>query len=178
MRTKGSIIIGLVFAAVVVAQQPGPPPLAGVYFRSPAGWIGLPANTMLPFQNGVGRWLLGFGQSDAIAESPGPHAAFQTSNSKPTFYVRGFAPTSGIYLVKQIEKQDYRAIHMPVSGDFREWAHLRKSDLIDLDITHDKEDVLLVTPKAALKNGEYAIVSVFEPKIRGIHVSFDFGVSP
>ena len=182
MRTKVSIITGILLACTVVAQSsepvPGPPPLRGVYFRSPSGWIGLPASTLLPFENGTARWLLGFGRGDAIAEAPGPHAAFQTSNTRPTFYVKGFPPTSGIYMIREIQKQDYREIHMPVSGNFRGWAHFRKQDMIDVDTRHDSADVLLFTPKADLKPGEYAIVSVYEPKIRTIHVSFDFGVSP
>lgn len=161
-----------------MAQQPGPPPSRGVYFRSPAGWVGLPVNLVLPFEGSSVRWLLGFGHNDAIAEAPGPHAAFQTSNTKPTFYIRGFPPTSGIYLVREVQKQDYRELRMPVSGNFKEWAHLRKQDLIDVDVRPEKEDVLLFSPKADLKPGEYAIVSVLEPNMRGIHVSFDFGVNP
>ncbi len=183
MGYKLSMIAGIAFIGAAWAQssdgpQPGPPPLRGVYFRSPAGWVGLPVSMLLPFENGTARWLLGFGHSDAIAEQAGPHAAFQTSNTKPTFYLRGFPPSSGIYLVKEVEKQDFREIHMPVSGNFREWAHFRKSDLIDVDVRPGTGDVLTFTPKADLKPGEYAIVSVFEPQERAIRVSFDFGVNP
>ena len=177
MSTRISFVAGMVLAAAAAAQVPGPPPLRGVYFRSPSGWVGLPINTLLPFENGTARWLLGFGRGDAIAEAAGPHAAFQTSNARPTFYLRGFPPTSGIYMIREIQKQDYREIHMPVSGNFREWAHFRKQDLIDTDTRHGDGDVMLFSPRADLKPGEYAIVSVLEPSIRNIRVSFDFGVS-
>jgi hypothetical protein len=183
MKKKVAILCVILFASLAAAQTLSPdsegvPPLRGVYFHSPSGWIGLPTNTLLPLENGTAKWLLGFGRGDAIAETPGPHAAVQTSMTKPTFYMRGFPPSNGIYVIREIEKQDYREIRMAVSGDFREWAHVRAGDIIPIDMRHAGGNVMAVTPRADLKPGEYAIVTAFDPNVRSIHVSFDFGVSP
>src|ERR1700758_3561024 len=117
MTTRAAIISTILLGGLAAAQtltpdSEGVPALRGVYFHSPSGWIGLPTNALLPLENGSAKWLLGFGRGDAIADFPGPHAAVQTSQTKPTFYLRGYAPTSGIYLVRQAQKQDYREIHM------------------------------------------------------------------
>jgi hypothetical protein len=177
------LMIGFLSAAVSVtlaAQTPTAaiPSARGVYFRAASGFVGLPANVLMPFEQGMAKWLLGFGRGEGVSEMAGPHAAIQTGSTKPTLYVRGFAPSSGIYLVRQVEKQDYREIRMAVSGDFRTFAHFRQKDLLDIEIKPLIDDVLQITPRADLKPGEYAVVSVLDPMYRNLRVGFDFGVSP
>jgi hypothetical protein len=177
------LMIGLFAIAgslTLAAQTPSVaiPSARGVYFRSASGFVGLPINVLMPFEQGMGKWLLGFGRGDGVAEMPGPHAAIQTGSTKPTLYVRGFAPSSVIYLIRQTEKQDYREVHLAISGNFREFAHLRRKDMLDIEIKPLIDDVLQITPKADLKAGEYAVVSVLEPMYRNLRVGFDFGVSP
>jgi hypothetical protein len=177
------LMIGFLVAVgsfTLAAQTPSVaiPSARGVYFRGASGFVGLPINVLMPFEQGMGKWLLGFGRGDAVAEMPGPHAAIQTGSTKPTLYVRGFAPSSGIYLVRQTEKQDYRELHMAVSGNFRTFAHLRQKDMLDIEIKPLIDDVMQITPKTDLKPGEYAVVSVLEPMYRNLRVGFDFGVSP
>jgi hypothetical protein len=170
-----------VYTATLAAQTGATtaiPNAKGVYFRGASGFVGLPLNLLMPFEGGTARWLLGFGHSDAKIEFAGPHAAIQTGSVKPTLYVRGFAPSSGIYLVRQHEKPDYRELRMAVSGDFSEWAHFHQKDMLDIEIKPLIDDVLQITPRADLKPGEYAIVSVMEQMYRNIRVGFDFGVSP
>lgn len=170
---------GLVISGQTVSpDSEGLPPLRGVYFHAPSGWIGLPTNPLMPMENGTAKWLLGFGRGDAIAEFPGPHAAVQTSQTKPTFYLRGFPPTSGVFLVRETQKTEYRQLHMAVSGNFSEWAHLRASDLIPVDMRHAVENVTALTPHGDLKPGEYGIVTAFDPNVGLIRAIFDFGVNP
>ena len=182
MRTKvfaGFVLLGAsLWAQPAASDAAGLPLLRGVYFHSPAGWIGLPTQPLLPFENGNVRWILGFGKSDAIADFPGPHAAMQTSQVKPTFYLRGMPPTSGIYLVREIQKNEHREIHMPVSGDFLEWAHLKASDLVPIEVRAAGENVTALTPRDNLKPGEYGIVTAFDPNVDRIRAIFDFGVNP
>jgi len=180
---QNRILIGFLVAAgsmTLAAQAPSAaiPSTRGVYFRSASGFVGLPSKLMMPMEQGNARWLLGFGRGDGIVEMPGPHAAIQTGSTKPTLYVRGFPPSSGIYLVHQTEKQDYRQIRMAISGDMRSFAHFHQKDLLDIEIKPVIDDVLQITPKADLKPGEYAIVSLIDPIYHNIRVGFDFGVSP
>lgn len=178
------VFAGVVFlSAAAWAQTLSPdaaglPALRGVYFHSTAGWIGLPTNPLLPMKTGTAAWLLGVGRGSAVADFPGPHAAVQTSQVKPTFYLRGIPPTSGIYLVRQTSKADYREIRMPLSGDFIEWAHFKASDLVPIETRHAGENVTAVTPHGDLKPGEYGIVTAFDPNTRLIRAIFDFGVNP
>lgn len=182
MGTKvftGFVLLGAsLWAQTVTPEAAGLPPLRGVYLHSPAGWLGLPDKPLMPFENGTAKWLLGFGKSDAIADFPGAHAAVQTSQVKPTFYMRGFPPTGGIYLVREIQKNEHREIHMPVSSNFIEWAHLKSSDLVAIEIRHAGENITALTPRDNLKPGEYGIVTAFDPNVDLIHVIFDFGVNP
>jgi hypothetical protein len=82
-----------------------------------------------------------------------------------------------LYLVRETTKQDYREIRMPYSRDFHNWAGFRAKDLVDLDLTPAGNGILTLTPKADLAPGEYVIVSLAEPGMRGIRLSFDFGVA-
>jgi hypothetical protein len=182
MRSKLSFVFAIALAGMAIAQErttvpDGLPWPRGVYLRAAGDWVGLPVNPLLPFMGGTVRWLLGFGQSDAIAEMPGPHALIQIGNAKPTFFLRGLPQSSGIYLVRSEQREEYRKIHMPMSGDFRQFTKLRAQDLVELDMRQMSGDVLSATPKNDLKPGEYAIISVFEQNERAIRASFDFGVS-
>lgn len=177
-----SIVLTIALAASAIAQErPGVPeglPWArGVYLRAGSDWVGLPVNPLLPFAQGTARWLLGFGQSDSIAEMPGPHALIQTASAKPTFYMRGIPPSAGIYLVRSTPKDDYREIRMAWTGDFHEFGKFRAKDLVELDIRPVSGDIVTATPKTDLAPGEYAIVSFFEQNYRGVRASFDFGVT-
>lgn len=180
MRTKLSIVLAIALGGFAAAQSApeGLPWPRGVYIRTGADWIGLPANPLMPFLNAGGaRWLLGFGHGDAVAELPGPHALVQLGSAKPMFYLRGLPQSNGIYLVRSEQKEDYRALRFPTTGDIRQFTRMRQHDLIDLDVRPVAGDVISLTPRADLKTGEYAIVSYFEQNYRAIRASFDFGIA-
>ncbi len=179
MKFKASMILALALASIATAQNvpDGLPWTRGVYLRAGSEWVGLPPNTLMPMREGTARWLLGFGQSDAVAEMPGPHALVQIGNTKPTFYLRGIPPSNGIYLLRSEQRDDYRRIRMPMSHDFRQFAHFRSQDMVDLDMRALGGDVYSATPRADLRPGEYTIVSVFEQNIRQVRASFEFGVT-
>lgn len=168
--------------ALLAAQSPqtdlsGIPESSGIYYHAPTGWIGLPASPLLAFEDGNLRWILSLGRSAAIAEIPGPHAAVQIPSSRPIFHLRGFSPNNAIYLVRETPKLDYREIRMPLSSDIHNWAQFRPQDLVDFSLTAAGDGVATLAPKADMKAGEYAIVSLYEPAMRGIRISFDFGVA-
>jgi hypothetical protein len=178
MRLLGFILLpGLLAAQSTQADLSGIPESAGIYYHAPSGWIGLPANPFLAFEGGNVRWILSLGRSDAIAELPGPHAAVQVPGSRPVFHLRGFEPNNAIYLVRTTPKLDYREVRMPMVGDMHNFTRFRSQDLVDYDITRNAEGIVTLTPKADMKPGEYAIVSLYEAAMRGIRISFDFGVT-
>jgi len=182
MRIKALLIFALAIAGTTVAlAQSGTPEglpwPKGVYVRAGSEWVGIPVNPLLPMMQGTARWLLGFGNGDAVAEMPGPHALVQIGNAKPMFYLRGLPQSNGIYLVRAEMKDDYRKLRMPVSGDFRQFVKLRSQDIVEMDVRQVSADVLSVSPKSDLKAGEYSILSVFEQNYRPIRASFEFGVT-
>jgi hypothetical protein len=178
MRLLASCIL---LSAVLAAQSPqadisGMPESRGVYYHAPSGWIGLPANPLLGFREGSTRWLLGVGGGDAIAEIPGPHSQVQLPSSRPIFHLRGYSGANALYLVRETEKLDYREIRMPYTRDFHNFTRFRAQDMVELDLASAGDGILTLTPKTDLKPGEYAIVSMAEPGMLGIRLSFDFGV--
>lgn len=180
MKFQLSFFSVIALAGFALAQ-PAPENLPwprGVYLRAGNDWVSLPVNTLVPFREGSARQLLGFGESDAIAEMPGPHALVQIGSTKPTFYLRGIPAAFGIHVVRSEQREDYRRIRMPRSSDFRQFARFRSQDLVELDMRPLSGDVITVTPRADLKAGEYTLVSNFEQNIRQIRASFEFGVNP
>ncbi len=182
MKLKLTLISAIGLAGVLPwlqAQQvpEGLPWPRGVYIRAGNDWVSLPVNPLMPFREGSARQLLGLGESDAVAEMPGPHALVQIGNAKPTFYVRGIPATYGIVLVRSEQRDDYRKVRMQRSRDFRQFAKFRSRDLVDFDIRPISGDVLTITPRTDLAPGEYAIVSTFEQNIRQIRAGFEFGVT-
>ena len=180
MKFKLPFIFAIALGGIAAAQQvpDGLPWPRGVYLRAGNDWVGLPVNPLVAVHGASVRWLLGFGQSDAVAEMPGPHALIQIGNTKPTFYIRGVPQSYGIHLVRSEQKDDYRQVRMPVSRDFRQYAKFRSQDLIELDFRALSGEVLQATPRTELKAGEYAIISEFEQDIRQVRASFEFGVNP
>lgn len=177
MRFAGLILLSTILAAQSPqADLSGIPESRGVYYHAPSGWIGLPSNTLMAFEWDSARWLLGFGHSDAVAEIPGPHSAVQIPSSRPIFHLRGYSGANALYMVRDTPKLDYREIRMPWGGDFNNFTHFRSQDIVEMDVSSAGNGILTLTPKADLKPGEYAIVSLADPAMRGIRLSFDFGI--
>jgi hypothetical protein len=171
-----TLILGA--TATLVAQDTASiPAVRGVYYHADSGWLGLPGTILMPMLDGTSADLFSVGPKQAIAEVPGLHAALQTTNARPTLYLRGFPVNSGIYLVRQVQKLEYREIHMPVSRNFRDFAHLRSKDLREIEMRPAGNGLIAVTPSKDLAPGEYAIVSLIESNDRNIKIGFDFGVA-
>jgi len=140
----------------------GLPAARGVYYHAASGWVALPTALLLPFLDSGFKEMIGVGSRSAIAEMPGPHAAIRIIDPRPTFYVRGFSTLSGLYLVRAIEKQDYRELRMSASSRAQR-PYFRAKDLNDIELEPVASDLVAVTPRADLKPGEYVVASVLEP---------------
>ncbi len=190
MKIKRQIICAMLLAAASRAQdQPRParagnadiaglPAGRGIYYHADHEWIGLPFTILMPFADGKGivMEVLNVGSDHSISEMPGSYAAVQIGNDeRPTFYLRGIAPAD-LYLVHAIRKSSYRELRMPISRDFREWAHFRTEDVADIELQEVGPDVVTVKPRTALKPGEYVIATPSEPGARWIRLGFGFGL--
>ena len=156
----------------------GIPAPRGVYYHAAGGWVTLPSTVLMPSLEGKAMVLeiLNVGSNHAITELPGSHAGVQIANdTRPTFYLHGVNPAD-LYLVRAFPKDDYRELRMPVSRNFRNWAHFRGADLTPVEIQAVNGDVVAVKPSADLKAGEYALASVFQTADRWIRLGFDFGI--
>jgi hypothetical protein len=184
------IICATLLAAASLAQeQPRPaqagnadiaglPAGRGIYYHAAHGWIGLPFTVLMPFDDGKGILMevLNLGSNHAISEMPGSYANVQIANdARPTFYLRGIA-AADLYLVRAKRKAGYRELRMPISGEFREWAHFRSEDVADVELQEVAADVVTVKPRTQLTPGEYAIATLFEPGARWIRFGYDFGL--
>ena len=185
MGTKGTrlmtfkfslLILAAAAAMTMVAQDTASIPNArGVYYRSDSGWVTLNGTVLMPMVESGAADFFSVGGKHAVAEVPGLHAALQTSNARPTLYVRGFPLNSGIFLVKQTQRDEYREIRMPVSRHFRDFVHVK--DVREVEIRSVGADLVAITPRADLPPGEYAIVSPIDPNNRFLKIGYDFGVA-
>ena len=173
---------GLVLsAATVPAQQPAAPPEGlpsprGVYYRAGTGWEALPRTVFLPLESGQVRSLLSLGPRGAAAQLPGPQSVVRSGSARPVFYIRGFSPASGLYLVHARSKREYRDVRMSVDRHAFDGPHFRNQDLRAFDIDPVAPDVVSLRPRANLAPGEYVIVPPVEPAFRWIQFGYSFGV--
>jgi hypothetical protein len=167
------------------AAQPGNIDLTGIpaprgiyYHAAGGGWVTLSSTVLMPSWEGKAMVLeiLNVGSDHMVTEMPGSHAGVQIGNdTRPTFYLHGISPAD-LYLVRAIPKDDYRELRMPVSRNFRDWAHFRAVDLTPVEIQAVNGDVVAIKPTADLKAGEYALASIFQTSDRWIRLGFDFGI--
>ena len=178
LLTGAAIIAALALVTPLPAQDTaGIPSERGVYYRADSGWVGLTGTVLVPMLEGGAADFFAVGSKQAIAEVPGLHSSVQTKNARPTLYVRGFPINAGIYLVREVQKQDYREIHMPVSRNFKEFAHFRSKDLREIEMRAVGNGVIALTPLTDLTPGEYAVVSLIAPNERFIRIGYDFGIA-
>jgi len=178
-----TIRIALVFALVVPLWSQAPtdatvsiPPNAGIYYRSPSGWVLFRAQFLFPFSVGGFRDLVSSHRRGKV-EIPGPTAEFRITEPRPTFSVRGLSPRTGLYLVRTQQEQDYREVRVSIPRDVYRWAGFRRGDLTDLDVESVSTDTVRVRPRADLSPGEYVLVSDFASQYRAFHVAAPFSVS-
>ena len=187
---SSSIACAALFGVALLAQDNPPqaraatpditglPPARGIYYHAADEWVSLPFTILMPFNEGQAPLMevVDVWADRAVAELPGPHAGIQIGNdTRPIFYLHGIAPND-LYLVRAVGKTDYREIRMPISAQFRKWAHFHAKDVADLEIQPLGGDVVSVRPRADLQPGEYALASVVEPGDRWIRLGYDFGV--
>lgn len=173
-------LLGSSLATSVLAQQ-NPPAVGlpferGVYYRLESGWVSLSRTVLLPIVGGATGPFLNVGHRGASAELPGPQALVRSTSGRPTFYVRGFSPAAGLYLVRTDRKSDHRTVHLSVNRHLDDGPQFHKRDLFELEIQAVSADVISVRPRNNLAPGEYVIVPPAEPQYRWIHFGYGFGV--
>jgi len=163
------------------AQTPQTPGIiipsgSGGYYQSPAGLIPMRGTFLMPLFQNTAWNSLSLGGNLATVDLPGPRAAFGITETRPTFFVRGLSPDTGLYLVRESHKEDFRRLNMPVSRNISQWAHFRSKDLTELDTDLLDPDVTRVKPHVDLKPGDYILVSDLESRFRAMHMGFEFHV--
>jgi hypothetical protein len=158
----------------------GIPAPRGIYYRDASGWVSLSPTVLMPFWDGKAAALeiLNVGSDHTVSELPGRHAGVQIGNdTRPTFYLHDISPAD-LYLVRAVQKDDYREVQMRISRHFWEWAHFRPQDLTDFDIQGVNGDVVAIRPSADLKPGEYTLAVPSGRDYRWLRLGFDFGIVP
>ena len=126
--------------------------------------------------DGAAATFLSVGHRGAAAELPGPQALVRSTSGRPTFYVRGFSPAAGLYLVRSDRKADHRKLRLSVDRHLENGPRFHKGDVLDVEIQTVSPDVISVRPRNNLAPGEYVIVPPVEPEYRWIHFGYGFGV--
>ena len=154
------------------------PPEFGVYYREAGTWIRIaevePAQTN---SNGMARALLSWGLAgiNVLQVYQGSKAPVQISSERPTFYVRGLAPSAAeVMLLRLDKKRDSRELRIARVSPFSTQAGPRIQDLTGAIVTRVGNDVVTITPKSELKPGEY-LLRVASPELSP--GGYDFGIS-
>lgn len=179
--TRSSLVCAAVFASALLGQQSVTPPdlpgERGVYYRGGSEWQPLQRTEFLPMMDGQALNFLSLGHRDVVAQIPGPQAMVRSS-AKPVFYLRGFAPADGIYLLRARQGREYRRVKMDVDRHTYNGPEFRAGELVPFDLAAAGPDVVTLTPRASLAAGEYVIVPAVGPSYRWIRFAFSFGVAP
>lgn len=148
----------------------------GIYYDDPSGVVSLPSTTVLPYRHEGVRDFLSIGRTKSTIEVPGARAGLTITNTKPTFYVSGYPSGTRLYLVRGIEKQDYRQIKVNYSRDFSEWDRIMPKDIAAIDVQAMGPGLLAITPRTDLAPGEYLILTAPDREYRAIQLCFEFSV--
>ena len=171
----------LLCTASLESQQPARvinvPFERGLYYDAPSGLVTVPATVFLPFQTGGFREFMGLGSRGVVAELPGPHAAIMLNNLRPAFYLRGYRAGSRLYLVRAVEKDDYREVRASRDRHFTGWERFHAKDLADIEVEQTADNLAVVRPRTDLKPGEYVLIGVLEPRYRSIRLAYEFGIT-
>jgi len=126
--------------------------------------------------NGEVRNFFSLGPQEAVAQIPGPQAMVR-STAKPVFYLRGFDPADGIYLVRTRQGREYRRVKMDIDRHTYNGPEFRDRELLPFDLAAAGPGVVTLTPRGNLQPGEYVIVPAVGASYRWIHFAYGFGVS-
>ena len=152
------------------------PPENGAYYQTNAGWLAIRGTLLMPFFQDTLSETLSLGHSAANVDLPGASVNFRVSSPRPTFVVRGLSPETGLYLVRETHKDDFRRLRMTASKEMSQWAHFRSKDLTSVDAEPLDSNVIRVRPHGDLRPGDYILVSDLESRFRAILVGFEFHV--
>ena len=147
------------------------PPARGVYYQSPSGWTSVPFTLLVPSVN-EGGWTLW--PSTTVAEVKSAHSQVRISTPRPTLYLRGISPAVGIYLVREIQKNNLRRLRMNLARDDQEWAHF--IDTVPFDMEPMAGGVVRIQPRENLPTGAYTLATGFERSSRWIFLGFEFEI--
>jgi hypothetical protein len=175
-----SFTVAAVFASALAAQVPsaapeGLPEERGVFYRVGPNWEPLSRTEFLPLPDGELRSFLSIGRRHLVGQVSGPQALIR-SNRKPVFYIRGFSPADGIYLVRTRARREFRAVKMTMDRRISDGPHFRSEDLVPFDLAAAGFDVITLTPRTDLAPGEYVIVTAVGASYRWLHFAYGFGV--
>lgn len=152
------------------------PPGSAAYYQAPSGLVPMRGTFLMPlFQDTSASWL-GVGRPKAIVDLPGKTATFGVAEFRPTFLLRGFSPDSGLYLVRESHKEDFRRLNMPVSRTISQWGHFKNGDLTEIEFDSLDPDVIRIRPRTDLKPGDYILVSDLESRYRAMRIGFEFHI--
>lgn len=172
------ILTAMTAIALPAAAQQAPeglPAEKGVYYRADSNWVPLPRTLLLPFMEGEARQVFGFGGTRVNSQLSGAHALVR-SGARPTFYVRGFSPFEGIYLIKGRVRNEYRVLPMTMRRNVFDGPEFHRGDGMDLEIRSITADLVSLQPRTDLKPGEYAIVVPPGGDFRWLGFGYSFGV--
>jgi hypothetical protein len=162
-------------ADIQAEQQAAPnlPDRTGVYFKNGSRWTPL-ASFLLwpPFYSG---WNWVHAKNTYAVPLNSAHAAFQTTETRPSFYLRSPASLEGWRILHLTAGNDRRLLRAISSGGLGQQDRIDASQVRDGQFQRLAGNIFTVQPLAALDPGEYALCVPAEGGPR-LSICYAFGV--
>ena len=152
---------------------PDLPGAAGVYFKSPAGWVNV-GSLMLwtPFYSGW-NWYRGSRESSVVVGAA--HSELQIREPQPTFYIRKPASADPWQVVRVTARSDQRLLRISSRGDFGQTVRTQPNRTRDVQMTPIAGDIFTLRPTAPLDAGEYVLCTTV-PGGPGLNLCYGFEI--
>ena len=152
---------------------PDLPGRAGVYFKTPSGWVNVGSFLLwTPFFSASG-WYHRSRDSSIVLGSA--HSGLQISEPRPAFYVREPASSAPWQLVRLSTRKDQRLVRLASSGDFGQTLRTEPNEFRNVQMMHVAGEIYAVRPTADLEAGEYILCTTV-PGGPGLNHCYGFGI--
>ena len=152
---------------------PDLPRAAGLYFKSPSGWVDVGSFLWwTPFDT-TGAWIRGRRNYSVPLGSGAP--GLQTSETQPVFYVRAPSPSGPWWIIRLATRKGQRLVRMSSFGGMVDTGQIPRNQVRDAQMTHVAGEIFTLKPAAALDAGEY-VVCAEVPGGPGLNQCYPFAI--
>lgn len=152
---------------------PDLPRQAGVYFKTPGGWVDVGSFLVWsPFYSGW-NWFRG-AHEYSVPVGNGA-SQLQLREAQPTFYIREPSSEGPWRIIRVTSRKNQRLIQLASARNFGEIERISSGQIQAVQMTHVAGDIFMLRPAAGLTAGEYILCTDVSGG-PGLNLCYSFGV--